>query len=360
MIAVVKVKEAPGREGTEIRDVPKPEPGKGEALIRVAATSICGTDRHIYNWDPTMANTVRPPLTYGHEFCGYIEAFGPDTYHTKVREGDYVSAEMHVVCGYCHQCRTGQGHICANTRILGLHGNGCFAEYVTVPVENIVTLDPSIPYHIASFLDALGNAVHTIQPVNVVGKDVLVAGYGPIGGMAVSLAHYLGARKIIVTDVVPFALDHASRWAEEKGLGDRFLSLNAMELSYERQREAILDLCPHGIDVLLEMSGAASAINLGLEVMKKGGEASLLGIPGKEEMTLTHYSRDVIFKGITLHAIIGRRMYDTWFTMIKLLHSGLDVEHVVSRVYDTLEDFHEGMDLFNRHEALKVVFQLKH
>lgn len=358
MLGVVKVKPAPGREGTEVRDVPVPKPGRGEALIKVAATAICGTDRHIYNWDPTLQGVVKPPMVYGHEFCGHVVELGADPDHPKLSVGDYVSAEMHVTCGFCHQCRTGQGHICSNTKILGLHDTGCFAEFVKVPIRNIIRLDASIPPRIASFLDALGNAVHTLQPVNVVGKDVLVTGYGPIGAMSVSLAHHLGARKIVVTDVVSTALDHARKWAEEKGIGDRFLTLNPAETSQDEILSVLRDFCPHGLDVLLEMSGAPAAVNLGLKVLKNGAEVSLLGIPGKEEMTLTHYSRDVIFKGITLHAIIGRRMFDTWFTMIKLLHGGLDVEHVVSKVWDSLNDFHEGMDAFNRHEALKVVFKL--
>src|SRR5262249_36748211 len=196
MTAVVKTKAAAGPGATEIKTVPIPAPGQAEVLIKVLATAVCGSDKHIYQWDPSMAGMVEPPRIYGHEFCGEIVAFGPGGKRPHLEEGQYVSAEMHVTCGHCRPCRTGNRHICENTRILGVHGDGCFAQYVVVPAFNVVPLDRAyVPVRVGAFLDALGNAVHTTQVADLSGKEVAVLGYGPIGAMCAEIARVSGASR---------------------------------------------------------------------------------------------------------------------------------------------------------------------
>ena len=355
MKAVVKSSPVRGAEGTEIRDCPTPRPGSGEVLLRVAAAAICGTDKHIYHWDPSIQDKVAIPRVYGHEFCGFVEELGAETAQSGLAVGDYVSAEMHVVCGYCAQCRTGDGHICANTRILGLHGDGAFAEFVKVPASNVIPLDPRfVPLRVGAFLDALGNAVHTTQVVDMAGKSVAITGFGPIGAMAAAVAHHSGASRIVVTDVSDAALQTAREWAARKKYPHLY-AYNVRSAS-EEMKAQIRDETGGGVDVVLEMSGASSAINFGLDIVRMGGFLSLLGLPAGHSLTIDNYTRNVIFKGVTLQGIIGRRMYSTWQRMLSLLRGGLDVEWVVQGEFDDLADFHAGMSKFERHEALKVVF----
>lgn len=355
MKAVVKVAATGGREGTEVREVPVPEPGAGEVLLEVVATAICGTDRHIYNWDPSIHRAVVPPRVYGHEFCGKVRRLGSDLARRDLALGDYVSCEMHVVCGDCFQCRTGQGHICKNTRILGLHGDGCFAQYVKVPASNVIRLDASLPPKIGAFLDALGNAVHTTQVVDLSGRSVAVLGYGPIGAMCASIAEVSGASLIYITDVSPHALGVADAWRERRKLGN-VRTVNVAKVAEAELLERVRAETGGGVDVVLELSGAESAINLGLEMAKNGGILSLLGLPKGHELTIQNYTKNVIFKGLTLKGIIGRQMYSTWYKMLDLLRAGLDVDYVVSREMEGLDGFHEALELLNGNQALKVVF----
>lgn len=359
MKAVFKVNKEEGKKGTEIREVPIPEPEEGEVLIKVKATSICGTDRHIYKSDPSIMKTLKVPVIYGHEFCGYIHSFGPNTKSSFFKEGDYVSSEMHKVCGFCYQCRTGRGHICENTKILGVHDNGCFAEFVKVPITNIVKLPKNLKPEIASFLDALGNAVHTIQPVRISGKNVLILGYGPIGAMSAALCEFLEAKKIIITEISPEGIAIANKWVNDKNFKEKVFVLDVNEKKQEEICQKIYEICPEGIDTVLEISGAESAINLGLKVLRRGGEVSLLGIPSKSNINISDYTNDIIFKGITLYAIIGRRMFETWYQMLDLLDSGLDLSHIPNKIYKGLDNFFEGMDDFSAHKALKAVFMLE-
>lgn len=359
MLAVVKSGSGKGKEFTTLRETAVPEPREGEVLVKVTATSICGTDRHIYNWDPSMAKAVKPPRIYGHEFCGHVAAFGPHTRTMGLKEGDYVSAEMHVVCGTCYQCKTGRGHICANTVILGVHDNGCFADYVRIPTSNIIKLDTSLPPAIGSFLDALGNAVHTLQPVQISGQDVLILGYGPIGAMCASLCEFLGARTIVITEISAKGIAAAVDWVRAKRLENRVHVLDVRGKTVAEQVEAVLAVCPEGVDTVLEISGSEEAINTAARAVKRGGEFSLLGIPGGDTITFRDYTNDLIFKGVTLYAIAGRRMYSTWFTMLSYLKGGLDVTHIPNAVYAGLTHFYEGMERFNTHDALKVVFSLE-
>ena len=341
MHAVVKVKAASGPEATEIKRVPVPQPGQAEVLIRVLATAVCGSDKHIYQWDESMAGMVEPPRIYGHEFCGEIAAFGP-------------GGALHVSCGHCRPCRTEQRHVCENTRILGVHGDGCFAEYVAVPAFNVVPLDSEVvPPRVGSFLDALGNAVHTTQVADLSGKSVAVLGYGPIGAMCAEIARVSGASRIAITEVNPHATAHARRWASGRGLS------NVTVLDLTRTKDpagSLREATGGGADVVLELSGAEASINLGLEAARRGATISLLGLPREKSVRIRDYTRDFVFKGLTLHAIIGRRMFDTWIKMLDLLAAGLEVEDLVTNEFEGLKDFHEAMRLLEKRQAMKVVF----
>jgi threonine 3-dehydrogenase len=359
MIAVVKSAPQDGPDGTEIRDCPVPKPGHGEVLIRVAAAAICGTDKHIYHWDPSIQAKVRPPRIYGHEFCGFVEELGPGAeraHEGLLRVGDYVSAEMHVICGECYQCRAGDGHICVRTKIYGLDEDGAFAEFVKVPASNVIKLPRFIPPRVGAFLDALGNAVHTTQIVDLAGKSVAITGFGPIGAMCAAIAEHSGAAVVIVTDVSDHALETARRWAAGRAFGNlhAFNARSTPPAEMKKAVEAITD--GGGVDVVFETSGAASAINFALDIVTRGGLLSLLGLPPGHSLTIENYTDNVVFKGVTLQGIAGRRMYGTWQRMLSLLRSGLDVDWVVQATFDSLRDFHDGMARFDRQEALKVVF----
>jgi threonine 3-dehydrogenase len=356
MKAVVKSAPAGGEAGTSIRDCPIPETGPDEILIRVGATAICGTDKHIYKWDPSIHDSVKPPRIYGHEFCGFIEQFGERAHRDGLQKGDYVSAEMHVVCGECPQCRSGNGHICIKTKIYGLHEDGAFAEYVTVPAANVIKLGPYVPLRVGAFLDALGNAVHCTQVIDMAGKSVAITGFGPIGAMAAAICEHSGASTVVVTDISDQALEAARRWAANRNFANLH-AFNVRTTDPKDVKKAIDAITAGvGVDVVLEMSGSSNAINFGLDIVRMGGFLSLLGLPAGHSVTIEDYTRNVIFKGVTMQGIIGRRMYSTWQRMLALLQSGLDVEWVVQATFDSLDDFHEGISRFDRHEALKVVF----
>jgi threonine 3-dehydrogenase len=354
MTAVVKTKAAGGPGATEIKTVPVPVPGQAEVLIKVLAAAVCGTDKHIYQWDASITGMIRPPRIYGHEFCGEIVAFGPGGKRPHLEEGQYVSAEMHVTCGACRPCRTGRRHICENTRILGVHGDGSFAQYVVVPAFNVVPLDRDmIPPKVGAFLDALGNAVHTTQVADLSGKSVAVLGYGPIGAMCAEIARISGAARIAITDVNGLAAAHARRWAKERKLSQ----VSVIELPRTKDPVGSLrEATGGGADVVLELSGAEPSINLGLAAARPGAVLSLLGLPRDRSVTIRDYTNDVVFKGVTIHAIIGRRIFDTWIKMTDLFRAGLDVEWLVTDEFDGLEKFHEAMQLLEDRRAMKVVF----
>src|SRR5438067_2436764 len=354
MLAVVKSSPKDGPEGTEVRDCPRPTPTPDQMLIRVAAAAICGTDKHIYHWDPSIRDSVKPPRIYGHELCGFIEEIGERAHRPGFEVGDYVSAEMHVVDGECPQCGSGNGHICVYRKIFGLHEDGAFAELVVVPASNVIKLGPYLPLRVGAFLDALGNAVHATQVIDLAGKSVAITGFGPIGAMAAAIAEHSGASTVIVTDVSDHALETARRWAASRDL----VNFHAFNIADPRDAKAAIDAITEGVgvDLVCEMSGASAAINFALDVVRRGGLLSLLGLPKGHSLTINDYTRNVIFKGVTLQGIIGRRMYGTWQRTLSLLKSGLDVEWVVQATYDSLREFHDGMARFDRHEALKVVF----
>lgn len=296
-------------KGLRVEKIQVPSIGPSDVLVRVKASSICGTDLHIYGWDRWSQGRIKPPVTLGHEFCGVVEQAGEEV--TAVKAGDRVSAEMHLNCGHCHQCRLGQAHICQNLRIIGIDLDGTFAEFVKIPATNIWKLDPAIPEHYAAILDPLGNAVHTVLAGAIAGQTVLVTGCGPIGLMSIAVSKACGSSTVFATETN----QHRRELAQEMGA---HYVLNPMN---EDPVKRILEATGGtGVDVLLEMSGNPVAIQQGFRALRAGGRASLLGIP--TENVPLDLVQDVIFKGATVQGIYGRRMYETWVQMTALLKAG--------------------------------------
>jgi threonine 3-dehydrogenase len=295
--------------GLSFENAPVPSIGAADVLVRVRTASICGTDLHIYGWDRWSQGRIKPPVTLGHEFCGVVERVGEEV--TAVKAGDFVSAEMHVNCGHCHQCRLGEAHICQNLRIIGIDQDGAFAEFVKIPAPNIWKLDAAIPEHYGAILDPLGNAVHTVLAGAIAGQTVLVTGCGPIGLMAIAVAKACGSSTVFATET------NEQRRAMAKKMGADVV-LNPAQTDSVAQIKA--ETSGTGVDVLLEMSGNPAAIQQGFRALRAGGRASLLGIP--TESVPLDLVNDVIFKGATVQGIYGRRMYGTWVQMTALLKAG--------------------------------------
>jgi len=283
-----------------------PTVGPADVLVRVRAASICGTDLHIYGWDRWSQGRIKPPVTLGHEFCGVVERVGEEV--KELEPGDFVSAEMHVNCGHCHQCRLGEAHICQNLRIIGIDQDGAFAEFVKIPASNIWKLDPAIPEHYGAILDPQRNAVHTVLAGPIAGQTVLVTGCGPIGLMSIAVAKACGSSTVFATET------NEQRRAMATKMGADMV-LNPAEIDAVARITA--ETNETGVDVLLEMSGNPSAIQQGFRSLRAGGRASLLGIP--TEAVPLDLVNDVIFKGATVQGIYGRRMYETWVQMTALL-----------------------------------------
>ncbi|MCL4523742.1 MAG: L-threonine 3-dehydrogenase [Acidobacteria bacterium] len=329
--------------GLQMDKVAVPEIGPTDALIRVRAASICGTDLHIFGWDRWSQGRIKPPLTLGHEFCGHVEKVGDEA--RGIAPGDFVSAEMHVNCGYCHQCRVGQPHICQNLEIIGIDRDGAFAEFVRIPARNVWKVDASIPERYAAILDPLGNAVHTVLAGEIAGHTVAVTGCGPIGLMAIAVARACGCSTLIATEVN----EHRASLAKPMGADE---VINPAETdAVARVRELTGGT---GVDVLLEMSGNPTAIQQGFQMLRSGGRASLLGIPNKP--VNLNLVEDVIFKGATVQGIYGRKMFETWVQMTSLLKSGrLNLEPLFRERYP-LEGFQDAFALLRGGQAGKVLF----
>jgi threonine 3-dehydrogenase len=311
--ALVKSSPAPGLELTE---VPDPAPGPGEVVVRVLRTGICGTDLHIASWDEWAARTVPTPLVVGHEFAGEVVATGRGVTHTAV--GDLVSGEGHLVCGACRNCRAGRRHLCANTKGLGVHQHGAFAEYAVLPEQNAWVHRQELDPDVAAIFDPFGNAVHTALSFPVVGEDVLITGAGPIGLMAASVAKHAGARHVVVTDVSEHRLGLARRVGVD-------LAVNVAEASIA---DAQAQLGMHeGFDVGMEVSGQASALRETVENMAHGGRIAVLGLPS-ESFSIDWGS--VVLKMLTIKGIYGREMFETWYSMSVLLEAGLDLSPVIT------------------------------
>jgi threonine 3-dehydrogenase len=335
------VKKSPG-PGLEMVDLPRPVVGDDDVLIQVKATSICGTDLHIYEWNPWARDHVKLPLTVGHELCGVVvekgaNADGPDI-------GKLVSVESHVVCNRCSFCRTGKGHLCENTQILGVHRDGAYAEYVVVPAINAWVDPPEMPYSIASLQENFGNAVHTASVPLVAGRKVLVTGCGPVGVMAIAAAKALGARSVYATDVSDYRLSMAWTMGADLTINPRKQDVFS----------SVMDATEgEGVDVLLEMSGAPSAIDEGFRSLKAGGEAALLGLTSAD--LSFNLDDHIIFKGASVHGIVGRKLWDTWYKMRGLLRSGaIDLAPLVTHRF-ALDDYEKAFDLMATGDCGKVV-----
>jgi threonine 3-dehydrogenase len=312
--------------GLSMESAPVPAIGAADVLVRVKTASICGTDLHIYGWDRWSQGRIKPPVTLGHEFCGVVERVGEEV--TAVRAGDFVSAEMHVNCGHCHQCRLGEAHICQNLRIIGIDQDGAFAEFVKIPASNIWKLDAAIPEHYGAILDPLGNAVHTVLAGPIAGQTVLVTGCGPIGLMSIAVAKACGSSTVFATET------NGNRRAMAQKMGADVVLNPAAEDAVAR---ILAETNGTGVDALLEMSGNPTAIQQGFKALRAGGRASLLGIP--TENVPLDLVNDVIFKGATVQGIYGRRMYGTWVQMTALLKARrLDLEPLFGE-RESLEKF---------------------
>jgi threonine 3-dehydrogenase len=339
MQAVVKPEAAPG---AEVRQVKIPAFGRTDVLVKVKVASICGTDLHIYNWDRWAQNRIHPPLIPGHEFCGEVAAFGDEV--TSVKEGDFVSAEMHVACGKCLQCRTGEAHICQNVKIIGVDADGAFAEYVVIPESNIWKLDPAIPQEYASILDPLGNAVHTVLAGEIAAKSVAITGCGPIGLFSIAVAKAVGATSVFAIEVNEYRARIAREMKADYVLNPAKENVNAIVM----EKTGGL-----GVDVVLEMAGHPDAIRTAFDIVRRGGRISLLGLTSKP--ISLNFSEDIIFKGITVQGINGRRMYQTWYQMTALLKSGKLNLHPVITDRIPMKDFSKAMERLKTGEASKIL-----
>ena len=337
MKALQKTRAEPGIWMT---DVPVPEIGPNDLLIRIRKTAICGTDIHIYNWDDWSQRTVPVPLVIGHEFVGVVEEVGSHVDGFAV--GDRVTGEGHITCGYCRNCRAGRRHLCPNTVGIGVSRQGAFAEYLSLPAFNAFKLPDAIPDEIAAFFDPFGNAVHTALSFDLVGEDVLITGAGPIGCMAAAVCRHVGARNVVVTDINPHRL----------ALAERMGATCAIDVRETTPRKIMPSLdMTEGFDVGLEMSGSPEALRQLLGSMIHGGRVALLGIPPNG--TAIDWDQ-VIFKGLVLKGIYGREMFETWYKMKTLVLSGLDLTPIVTHRL-SIDDFAEGFDVMASGKSGKVV-----
>jgi threonine 3-dehydrogenase len=337
MKALVKAKAEPG---IWMEEVPVPEVGPNDVLIKVKKTSICGTDLHIYKWDEWAAATIPVPMVVGHEFMGEVVDKGDAV--AEYERGERVSGEGHIVCGHCRNCRAGRGHLCRNTVGVGVHRPGAFAEYIAIPQHNVVRLPADLPDEIGAILDPFGNAVHTALSFDLVAEDVLVTGAGPIGTMAALVAQAVGARKVVITDVNPARL----------GLAKQMGVQHTVDASKEDLRDVMRRIgMTEGFDVGLEMSGAAPAFRDMIDVMNNGGRIAILGIaPTAFEIDWNK----VIFKMLTLKGIYGREMFETWYKMITLAQTRLDLAPLITHRIGA-DDFQEGFEAMAAGDAGKVV-----
>ena len=327
-------------QGLWLEDVPEPEIGINDVLIKIDRTAICGTDMHIYNWDSWAQATIPVPMVVGHEFVGEIVDVGANV--NDFRPGQIVSGEGHVVCGRCRNCMAGRRHLCAQTSGVGVDRPGAFAEYLALPMSNVWEHRPGIDLDVAALFDPLGNAVHTALQYDLLAEDVLITGAGPIGAMAAAVCKYAGAKNVVITDINP------ERLALAKKLGaTRTVDVRTETLA-EVQRELGMS---EGFDVGLEMSGNPSGFRDLLANMCHGGKVAILGIPG-EEMAIDW--SQVIFNMLTLKGIYGREMYETWYKMSSMIESGLDISGVITHRLG-YDDFQRGFDAMNAGEASKVI-----
>ena len=337
MDALVKTEAA---KGLTLMQVPVPEVHHGEVLIKIHKTAICGTDVHIYNWDPWSQAHVKPGTTIGHEYVGEIAQIGEGVEGLEI--GQIVSGEGHITCMQCRNCRSGKSHLCAKTQGVGVQRNGAFAEYICIPSRNVIPVTWDIPEDIISFFDAYGNATHTALMFDVIGEDVLITGAGPIGMMAAGICRKNGARNVVVTDINDYRL----------GLAKKMGATRVVNTSKEDLEQVMKEIgMTEGFDVGLEMSGSGIALNQMISVMRNAGKCALLGIakPG----TSVDWN-EVIFKGLTLQGIYGRQMFETWYKMGAMVEAGLDLSPMITHRFN-YRDFEKGFEAMNSGMSGKVV-----
>lgn len=346
MEAIVKTEAKLG--GTEFKNVDTPTMKKNEVLIKTKVVSICGTDVHIYNWNDWAKKNIKIPLIYGHEFAGEVVEKGSNVSWIDV--GDFVSAEGHIACGRCYQCRTGNAHICENLRSVGVTRDGIFAEYVSIPEANVWKNDPDLPPKICSIQDPFGNAVHTVFSTDVIGKDVAIMGIGPIGAMAVSICKNIGVSRV-------FAVGRRNRY--RINLAKKVGADYTFKTSEQDVAKEIMDITNgKGVDVVLEMSGNPNAILTGLDALKSGGTMSLLGTYSKK-LTLD-VSEKIVFKYATIKGITGRLMFDTWYRMNGLLKNDRirnDLETIITHQFK-FDEFEKAMQLMRSGNSGKVILYM--
>jgi threonine 3-dehydrogenase len=316
MKALVKAKSEPG---IWLQDIPEPEIGPMDALIRIRKTSICGTDMHIYNWDAWARRTIPVPMAVGHEFCGVVENVGSGV--ADLKPGDLVSGEGHIVCGRCRNCLGGRQHLCSHALGVGVNRQGAFAQFLSIPARNVYKVEPGISEDVISTFDPLGNAIHTALSWDLVAEDVLITGAGPIGCMAAAVCRFAGARHVVVTDVNPWRLELAKKLGATRTVDVRLETLEQVKDDLDMKE---------GFDVALEMSGHPSGLQDILTHTSNGAKVSLLGI--FPESVAIDWDK-VIFKGLVLKGIYGREMFETWYKMSSMIRAGLDISPVITHRY---------------------------
>jgi len=337
MKALVKSKREPG---IWMEDVSMPQHGVNDVLIKIHKTAICGTDIHIYNWDDWAQATIPVPMTVGHEFYGEIVEIGQEVKGLEI--GQRVSGEGHLTCGFCRNCRAGKRHLCRNTLGVGVNRPGCFAEYLAIPASNVIVLPDNITGDQASILDPLGNATHCALAFDVVGEDVLITGAGPIGIMAVSIVKHIGARHVVITDVNETRLELARKMGATR----------AVNITKDKLSDVVEELgMIEGFDIGLEMSGNPSALNDMMRAMNHGGHVAILGIPPQE--TAIDWNQ-VIFKGLVIKGIYGREMFETWYKMIAMLQSGLNIAPVMTHHF-AVDDYETAFKIMASGQSGKVI-----
>jgi len=337
MKAIVKSK---AEVGLWLEDVPEPEVGINDVLIRVKKAGICGTDLHIYNWDDWASQTIEVPTVIGHEFVGEIVEVGSNV--NDFHAGDIVSGEGHLVCGRCRNCMAGRRYLCAHTKGIGVNANGGFAEYIALPMTNIWRHNNNINLEVAAIFDPFGNAVHTALSFPVFGEDVLITGAGPIGIMAAAVVRHAGARHVVITDVNPYRLELARKMGVSLAADIREISIAEIQKKLGMRE---------GFDVGLEMSGVASAFKDMIANMAHGGRIALLGIP-TEQFAIDW--KTVVFNMLQIKGIYGREMYETWYQMSVILASGVSIEPVITHRF-SYRDFEKGFEAMRSGDSGKVI-----
>jgi threonine 3-dehydrogenase len=333
------VKKYP-EKGLWLEDVPIPQPGINDVLIKIHKTSICGTDVHIYNWDDWANKTIKTPMVIGHEYVGTVAGYGSNVHDLK--EGELVSGEGHIVCGHCRNCLAGRRHLCMHTSGVGVNRDGAFAEYLCIPKGNVWVCDPKIPEEILSCFDPFGNAVHTALTYDLVGEDVLITGAGPIGLMSIAVTKHVGARWVVITDVNPYRLKLAKKMGATR----------VVDATKEDLQDVMKELgMKEGFDVGLEMSGSGEAFKDMLRTMAHGSKIALLGIQKSD--TAIDWDT-VIFNGLTLKGIYGRQMFETWYKMTTMIQSGLDIAPIITHRFH-YTDYEKAFELMISGNSGKIV-----